>query len=122
MPAVLQPGIVYFAEEFGAAAHLCACGCGTKIRTPIAPTEWSLTEEPEGISLWPSIGNWQHPCRSHYWITRGEVEWAGPWSDDQVLRGRAREAARREQYFAEKLGPVPSRSFLRRLWGKIFHS
>ncbi len=30
MPKVLEPGILYVSEEFGAAAHLCACGCGVK--------------------------------------------------------------------------------------------
>ena len=119
MPAVLQPGIVYFAEEFGAAAHLCACGCGTKIRTPIAATEWCLTDDPDGVSLSPSIGNWQHPCRSHYWITGGNVKWAGPWSDAEVLRGREREAIRRQRYFSET--PTPqTRGFLHKLWHKIF--
>ena len=51
MPKVLEPGILYFAEEYGAAAHLCACGCGSKIRTPIGPTWWAIQDGLEGVSL-----------------------------------------------------------------------
>lgn len=57
MPKVLDPGILYFVEEYGAAAHLCACGCGSKIRIPIGPTEWSIDEGPQSVSLHPSVGN-----------------------------------------------------------------
>ena len=32
MPKDLKPGVLYVSEQFGAAAHLCACGCGSKIR------------------------------------------------------------------------------------------
>ena len=109
MPKDLQRGVLYFAEEFGAAAHLCACGCGSKIRTPLGPTEWSLSVGPKGVSLHPSVGNWQRPCRSHYWIQDGEVVWSGVWTDEQVQAGRAREDARRDAYFAERPG------FLRRV-------
>ena len=44
MPQDLRPGVLYVSEEFGAAAHLCACGCGEKVSTPLGPTEWSLEE------------------------------------------------------------------------------
>lgn len=44
MPKDLKPGILYVSEEFGAAAHLCACGCGMKVSTPLGPTEWSVEE------------------------------------------------------------------------------
>jgi hypothetical protein len=66
MPKELQPGVLYVSEEFLTAAHLCACGCGAKIRTPLGPAEWSVEEAPQGPTLWPSVGNWQQGCRSHY--------------------------------------------------------
>src|SRR5215210_42875 len=73
IPKELKPGVLYVSEEFGAASHLCACGCGSKIRTPLGPTEWAL-EEAEGLpTLRPSIGNWQQACQSHYWIYRGKL-------------------------------------------------
>ena len=101
MPKILEPGVLYLSDEFGTAAHLCACGCGAKVRTPIGPTEWSIKEQTGGPSLWPSIGNWQRPCRSHYVISKGEVTWAPAWSDTQIRVGRASEQRLRENHFAQ---------------------
>lgn len=101
MPKDLKPRVLYASEEFGAAAHLCACGCGTKIRTPLGPTEWSLEETEDGPSLYPSVGNWQQACKSHYWIERGEVNWAGRWTDKQIADGRQKEEERRHEYYAD---------------------
>ena len=100
MPKDLQPGVLYVSEAFGTAAHLCACGCGSKIRTPLGPTEWSVRAMREGPSLRPSVGNWQKPCRSHYVIDRGEVIWGRPWSAKKVEAGRRAEGQRREAYYA----------------------
>jgi hypothetical protein len=101
MPKVLESGILYVSEEFGAAAHLCACGCGSKIRTPLGPTEWSLKETPRGPSLWPSVGNWQKLCQSHYIIEGGAVQWAPQWSPEQIAAGRRNEESRRRDYYDE---------------------
>jgi hypothetical protein len=101
MPASLEAGVVYVALEFGAAAHLCACGCGTVVRTPLDVSEWSLEETDDGPSLEPSIGNWQESCQSHYWITRGRVVWARPWTREQIEAGQRQEAERRTAYYAE---------------------
>lgn len=120
MPKLLEPGVLYFAEEYGAAAHLCACGCGSKVRTPVGPTEWQINDGPGGVSLSPSVGNWQHPCRSHYWITDGEIKWSGQWTDEQVETGRARDAAQRETYYAAKQSDKRKLGFFRRLWRKLF--
>jgi len=100
MPKDLEPGVLYVSDKYRTAAHLCACGCGEKIRTPLGPTEWSVTEGRGGPSVWPSIGSWQHPCRSHYIISDGVVHWAGQWSDAQVRAGRRREHLNREAHFA----------------------
>lgn len=97
MPANLEPGILYVAQEFGAAAHLCACGCGAIVRTPL--NRWSLTETKKGPSLEPSIGNWQEPCQSHYWIDRGDVRWAEKWTPEEITAGRQREGERLDAYF-----------------------
>jgi hypothetical protein len=72
-----------------------------------------LSDGPSGLSLDPSIGNWQRPCRSHYWILDGEVVWSEPWTEEQVRVGRAREEARREAFFASRTGR------LRRIWPRI---
>ena len=99
MPKELEPGVLYVSEEFGAAAHLCACGCGAKIRTPLGPPAWSLEETDSGPSLHPSVGNWQLPCKSHYWIKRGKVVWAAEWTPEQVTAGRCAEEVRRRDYY-----------------------
>ena len=110
MPKQLEPGILYVSYEFGTAAHLCACGCGEKVRTPLGPTEWAIEEHVAGPSLWPSVGNWQRPCKSHYVITAGEIMWAPRWSKTQIYAGRANEERRRQAYFAaqqrERKGPL----------------
>lgn len=102
MPKQLAPGILYVSEEFDVAGHLCACGCGNKVMTPLGPTEWSFTDTPRGPSLRPSIGNWQLSCRAHYWIDGGRIEWSGAWSADQVERGRHTEEERRRTYYESR--------------------
>ena len=99
MPKELEPGVLYVSEEFETAAHLCACGCGSKIRTPLGPIGWSFDETPAGPSRSPSIGNWQQPCQSHYWIHRGELVWSGQWTPEQIEAGRRREHERRVAYY-----------------------
>jgi hypothetical protein len=99
MPTELQPGILYVSEEFGIAIHLCACGCGTKVKTPLAPTEWSVTVTKRGPTLQPSVGNWQEACQSHYLITRGEIVWAEKWTPEQIAAGRRNEEQRRRAYY-----------------------
>lgn len=99
MPKELQPGVLYVSLEFGTAAHLCACGCGEKVRTPLGPTEWSFTDSREGPTLYPSIGNWQQTCQSHYWIRKGEIIWAEEWTAEQIEAGRLGEQRRRQVYY-----------------------
>jgi len=99
MPKELKAGVLYISEEFGAAAHLCACGCGSKIRTPLGPTEWSLKETFSGPTLIPSVGNWQLACQSHYWIYRGEVRWSDKWTPEEIAAGRRGEEERRRAHY-----------------------
>lgn len=115
MPAALDEGVLYVSEEFETAAHLCACGCGSKIRTPLGPTEWTFRDGPAGPSLWPSVGNWQRPCQSHYVIADGEVRWAGQWSEKQIIAGREREEQRRTEHYRQ----MYAGGWLRKLWRRI---
>ena len=102
MPEDLTPGVIYISTRFRTAAHLCACGCGSRVVTPIRPAAWAFTYDGETVSLWPSIGNWQKPCRSHYVIRRSRVEWARSWSESQVARGRARDKADLAEYYKSR--------------------
>jgi hypothetical protein len=119
MPKELKPGVLYVSEEFDIAIHLCACGCGSKVKTPLGPTEWSVEETKSGPSLRPSIGNWQQACQSHYWIDRGEVVWAENWTPEEIAAGRRQEEKRRRTYYDvldRRRGGVLQR-FWHWLWG-----
>lgn len=91
--------MLYISFEYATASHLCACGCGQKVVTPIRPTEWLLIWNGEAVSLYPSVGNWSFPCRSHYWIRENRIVWAPRWSPRQITAGRKREVKRRAVYF-----------------------
>lgn len=99
MPKELSPGVLYVSEEFGTAAHLCPCGCRSKVRTPLGPTEWTFADSPAGPTLFPSVGNWQLECRSHYVVEEGDIIWCAPWTPQQIAAGRVREDDRRRAYY-----------------------
>lgn len=99
MPKELKPCVLYVSKEFKTAAHLCACGCGAKIRTPLTPTKWSIEETDNGPTLRPSVGNWQQACKSHYWICQGEVKWSNKWTPEQIAMGRREEEECRRIYY-----------------------
>lgn len=113
MPKELSQGILYVSKEYAVAGHLCACGCGTKVITPLGPTEWTYSDRDGHPTLYPSIGNWQVACRSHYFITKGRIQWAGQWSEAQVAAGRRAEEQRRQAYY---LSVDRGRGFLHQLW------
>jgi hypothetical protein len=104
MPTQLEPGILYASQKYRTAAHLCACSCGEKVRTQLGPLGWRLTKGRSGPTLYPSIGNWQKPCRSHYYIRSGRVLWQGDWTDEEVLEGRRAEETWRDAYFQHHRG------------------
>jgi hypothetical protein len=98
-PKILEDGVLYISKKFRTSCHRCCCGCGTKIVTPIRPTEYRLTERDGLISLHPSIGNWNHPCQSHYVIRDNKVLWAETMLPSDIKRGRARDEAEKDAYF-----------------------
>lgn len=99
LPKELESGILYVSKEFGVAGHLCPCDCGSKIITPLGRTEWEFSESNGEATLYPSIGNWQLPCRSHYWIRKGKIKWSYSWSDERIAKGHeAGEKKRKDHY------------------------
>jgi hypothetical protein len=114
-PVEMEPGILYVSLEYRTCAHLCACGCGEEVVTPLSPALWRVTYDGETVSLAPSIGNWALPCRSHYWIDRGIVSWA-----DRYSRGQASRARNDDRRDIQRLGaPGPWRSLIDQVSGKI---
>lgn len=107
IPESLEPGVLYIAMDYGIATHACACGCGEEIVTPFTPTDWAMTYDGETVSLWPSIGSWTLPCRSHYIVRRGKVIEAEPWSEDQVENARRREKEAKAQFYGTRPADRP---------------
>jgi hypothetical protein len=102
IPEQLEPGVIYISMDYATAAHSCCCGCGEQVITPFTPTDWKLTYDGETVSLWPSIGNWNFPCWSHYIIRHSRILGAEPWEDKQIEGGRLRDKRRKEKHFEGK--------------------
>jgi hypothetical protein len=83
--------------------------------TPLDPSEWSFKELNNNPTLYPSIGNWQLPCRSHYWITGGNIEWSYDWSEDEIIAGREAEARKRKEYYDDLEAKQTKKTILRRI-------
>lgn len=119
IPEDVEEGVLYISRRFRTATHLCACGCGTKVVTPLKPAKWALSEDGGLVTLRPSIGRWQLPCKSHYWITDNEIEWARPISEPQMQRVLERDAAAVRQYYASRRKKKWIPTWLSRLWRRI---
>lgn len=100
IPERLNEGVLYICERYRTAAHKCCCGCGEEVITPLTPADWSIRKEGNTVTLHPSIGNWSFACKSHYWIRRNQVVWAGALSQQEIKRVRARDLADKKAYVA----------------------
>jgi hypothetical protein len=80
IPEELGEGILYITVKYKSATHLCACGCGNEVITPITPNFWEITFDGKSVSLSPSIGSRNLDCKSHYWIKRNQIVIASSWS------------------------------------------
>lgn len=86
-PQDLEPGVLYVSVQFSTAAHLCACGCGREVVTPLSPVQWILTFDGT-VSMRPSIGNWALPCQSHYVIDHGAIRWTRGFTQNEIQHNR----------------------------------
>jgi hypothetical protein len=76
IPEKLENGIIYISMKYEIAVHLCCCGeCGMKTVTPLSSGGWKLTLDNRLVTLEPSIGNFQFPCKSHYLIRNNNIVW-----------------------------------------------
>ena len=118
IPERLTEGILYVSHRYGTAVHKCACGCGEEVVTPLSPTDWSIQIDNGAATLHPSIGNWSLVCRSHYFIRKGKVVWAGEMSRRQIERARALDRRARESYIegVNRKKGLPSMDVLYRAW------
>lgn len=102
IPDNIDPDTIYVSTKYKTAIHICPCGCGNEVATPISPVDWKLTFDGESVSLYPSIGNWSLKCQSHYWIINNEVEWAPKWTLSQIGYGREKDEIIRREYYKRK--------------------
>jgi hypothetical protein len=126
VPETLEEGRLYISIRFRTASHLCACGCGSRVVTPIKPAKWTLIYNGEAVSLYASIGRWQSPCRSHYWIRENQVIWSRSFSKQEIQEVFVKDANDLRDYYTSRREPLleeteqaPRQSFLSRLWHRI---
>lgn len=105
IPTQLEENILYVTMQYKTVVHLCPCGCGNKVITPITPTDWKLTFNGQSISLSPSVGSWNFPCRSHYWITENQVVPSYSMSNKKIQEGRENDAKQKADYFESRRKP-----------------
>ncbi len=102
IPDTLEPGVLYVSDRFSTAIHLCPCGCGNEVVTPLGPGEWRLVFKDDLPTLLPSVGNWELACESHYWIRQGHVIWSSKMTRKQIERIRRLQNDVAEKLFAPK--------------------
>ena len=69
-------GILYISTKYRVVIHKCLCGCGDKVVTPFMDNnDWEIDINGEEFTMSPSIGNYQHKCKSHYSISKSKVIW-----------------------------------------------
>lgn len=115
IPAAPEAETLYISMEYQTAVHLCACGCGTKVVTPLGPHDWIFTFDGT-VTLRPSVGNGQQPCRSHYYIRHDQVDWLPRISAAATHAALERDRAAHVEVTA---APKVRRTWWRRAWERI---
>ena len=119
IPKQLSPGIVYCSEEYEIGALLCACGCGHRVSL-LVPDSHRITSEGGLATIYPSISVCDAPCKSHYFIRAGDVEWLTAFSSAMAAKTMQRQIA---QHVRRDKAPVhvtrPSR--IKASLAKAFH-
>jgi Family of unknown function (DUF6527) len=110
IPKELDEGIIYVSQRFKTASHLCCCGCGQKVVTPLNPAKWRLTTHGSAVSLDPSIGLGTLPCRSHYWIRQSRIDWYPNMTSQQTARAQQADEYASRVFTGEVKLPPPPRS------------
>jgi len=93
--------ILYYAEEYGTAAHLCACGCGSKIQPPLMrpsgffETMLVANTEPVGRQLAEALS-------LALLYQKRDVLWHGQWTEAEIKAGRRSEHQRRVAHLNRK--------------------
>ncbi len=103
IPDNIENDTIYISINYCTAIHKCCCGCGKEVVTPLSPTDWKLTFNGESVSLFPSIGNWNFKCKSHYWIKNNTIEWARTWSEAEINDVRFLSLIEKKTYYKKNI-------------------
>ncbi|WP_235643512.1 DUF6527 family protein [[Flexibacter] sp. ATCC 35208] len=121
IPEHVEEGILYISIEYCTAIHKCVCGCGNEVVTPLSPTDWELSFDGKTVSLYPSIGNWNFACRSHYWISKSNIEYADRWTTRKIKEGRKSASDAKEKYYSDgEEHTLTTLEKKRGFWSRIF--
>lgn len=119
-PQQLEPGRLYISIQFRTTGHLCCCGCGEEVIAPLSPAQWSLTYDGLDVSLSPSIGSWSLPCKSHYWIRKGTIQWSRKFTDGEIRSTRRRDFEAITAHVADRASNDQApESWISKLWRRI---
>lgn len=118
IPKLLSDGVVYHNAEFQLAALLCACGCGHRI-TLLVPDSHQVSSEGGLATIRPSIAVCDAPCKSHYFVTAGEVEWLPAFTRAQASNLMRNQIARHASHDRRPSWIETSRAALRRAAKRI---
>jgi hypothetical protein len=99
LPETPAEGVLYVSMEHAVASHCCACGCKRETITPFSPTDWGLYFDGRTVTLSPSIGNHNFPCKSHYWIENSTIVWSPAMSDRQIAAVRHKALMRKRNFY-----------------------
>lgn len=101
LPDQLTEGVLYISEKFETTGHLCCCGCGEEVMNPLNKANWKLKKSGDKVSLYPSIGNWKYPCKSHYWIRNNQIIESPPISERGIEYVKQRDRIDKKIYAEE---------------------
>lgn len=89
IPSSLEDGKLYVSMLYRTCVHLCPCGCGEKVITPLNSHGWTLHFNGK-VTLRPSVGNYNLSCRSHYFITDNHIEWLPTMDEPKSKKSKKR--------------------------------
>lgn len=79
----MKHGILYLKhneDDTYESFHLCPCGCGEPVYLQYGGKGWNITlsingRELKSVTISPSVGCFDFPCKSHYFIRNNKIVW-----------------------------------------------
>ncbi|WP_442884947.1 DUF6527 family protein [Arthrobacter sp. Soc17.1.1.1] len=112
----MEAGVLYISTSYSLAGHICPCGCGREVTNKLSLARWRVIYDGE-VSLKPSIASTAFPCNSHYFITRGSVDWHPQLNTGQVEKARAADRRTSDHHRAPAAPSTRRVNWWKRFWG-----